>query len=163
MAVGLDLIQSVVEQLNQSLAIESAFSETWNQSAQTGVAKFFADVIDQVAPPYCLIKESGEQYDFMTMSGMPGMASHPFTAKGQMSFKVFAATRLQARQLGYALAETLNDAPLSWPSQNDTMLFRMGRSWFIPMTEPSGPGTAILFCRAFLFEYEYSASIEMFS
>lgn len=163
MAVGQDLIQAVVIQLNQSLAVETAFGETWNQGTQTGVAKFFADVVDQVAAPYCLIQESGEQYDYMTMSGMPGTTSHPFMAKGQMMFSVFAASRLQARQLGYALAITLNDAPLAWPSENDTMNFRMGRSWFIPMAAPSGPGVAILFCRAFVFDYDYSSSLEIFS
>ena len=43
------------------------------------------------------------------------------------------------------------------------MYFRMSRSWFIPMTEPSGPNTAILFCRAFVFDYMYSASLQIFS
>lgn len=162
MAVGFDLIQAVIEQLESSLMVQTAFGDTWNQATQTGVAKFFADVVDQVPPPYCLIEEGGETYEYMTHSGPTGQLAYNFTSPGQMSFRIFASDRGQARQLGFAIAQSLNDAPLAWPA-GEEMLFRMTRSWFVPMTEPSGPNTAILFCRAFIFDYTYSASLQIFS
>jgi hypothetical protein len=162
-AVGLDLIQAVIAQLESNSAVTGLFLDTWNQYGQIGVAKFFTDVVDQVPVPYCLIEEVGETYEFMTQSGVPGELSHPFMSPGKMSFRIFAPTRILTRQLGYAVAICLNDAQLAWPSQGDTMLFRMSQSVFVPMTEPSGPGVAILFCRRFIFDYEYSASLEIYS
>ena len=86
MAVGYDLIQAVIAQLEANSAIQTAFGDTWNQATQTGVAKFFADVVDQVPPPYCLIEEGGETYDFMTSD--PAIN---FTSPGQMSFRILRA------------------------------------------------------------------------
>jgi len=163
MAAGLDLVQAVIQELESNDAVTGLFQDTWNQYGQIGVAKFFTDIVDQVSVPYCLIEEIGEQYQFMTESGTKGNLSHPFMAPGQMRFDIFAPTRLLTRQLGYAVAICLNDSSLMWPSQNDTMLFRMQSSMFVPMTAPSGPGVAILFCRRFIFEFQYSASLEIFS
>lgn len=162
MAVGFDLIQAVIEQLETNSTVQIAFGSTWNQAAQTGVPKFFADLVDQVPAPYCLIEEGGETYDFMTKSGPIGQLETAFTSPGQMSFRIFAPSRSQARQLGFVLAIALNDAPLVWPA-GETMVFRMSRSWFMPMTQPSGPNVSVLFCRAFLFDYMYSASLQDFA
>jgi hypothetical protein len=162
-AVGFDLIQAVIQQLENNSVVQTAFGSTWNQAAQTGVPKFFADQVDQVSPPYCLIEEGGETYDFMTRSGPIGQLQTNFDSPGRMSFQIFAPGRGQARQLGFVIATALNDAPLSWPAENNTMMFRMSRSWFMPMTQPSGPGVATLFCRAFVFDYMYSASLQDFA
>jgi hypothetical protein len=161
-AVGFDLIQAVIEQLEFSSIIQIAFATNWNQSTQTGIPKFFADLVDQVPAPYCLIEEAGETYDFMTVGGPMGQLATNFTSPGQMSFTIFAPSRSQARRLGFVVALALNDAPLAWPA-GETMVFRMSRSWFMPMTQPSGPGVAVLFCRKFLFDYMYSASLQDFA
>ena len=163
MALGFNLIEAVIAQLEGNGAVTGLFGDTWNQATQSGTAKFFADLVDQVPAPYCLIEEVGESYQFMTRAGPPGMVQRNFIATGQMSFKIFTEDRGDARFLGFAVAQALNDAPLSWPAENDTMEFRMGRSMFLPMTDPSGPNTAILFCRVFVFDYVYSASLEIFS
>ncbi len=170
MALGFNLIEAVIAQLEGNSAVAGLFGDTWvaewsdaQNDAAGNVAKFFADLVDQVPAPYCLIEEVGESYQFMTRAGPPGMTQRNFIATGQMSFKIFASGRGESRHLGFAVAQALNDAPLNWPAENDTMEFRMGRSMFLPMTEPSGPNTAILFCRVFVFDYVYSASLEIFS
>jgi hypothetical protein len=160
MAVGFDLIQAVIAQLEANTAIQALFGDTWNQAAQTGTSKFFADLVDQVPLPYCQIEEGGESYEFMTASPR---GTINFTSPGQMMFNIWASSRASARLLGFAVAQALNDAPLQWPAQNNTMVFRMSKSWFIPVNNPSGPGVPIVFHRAFVFDYEYSASLQIFS
>lgn len=164
MAAGFDLIQAVIAQLEGNAPLQSLFGDTWNQAAQTGVSKFFADLVDQVALPYCLLEETSEQYQYMTRSG-PSLNQMEvnFASNGQMRCLVFAESRASTRFLGFAIAQALNDAPLQWPGENDTMQFRMLRSRFIPMPDPSGPGVSVLFCREFFFEYDYSASLQIFS
>jgi hypothetical protein len=157
------LIDSVIAWLEQDQAVIALFGDTWNQAPQTGMAKFFADVVDQVPLPYCLIQEIGETYQFQTMSGIPGTQTHPFVAPGKMLFRIFADSREGTRQLGFAVARSLNDAPLAWPGESNEMVFRMGQSRFVPLSQPSGPNVPVIFCREFIFDYEYSASLEDFT
>lgn len=162
-----DLVRTVIAWLEQDQAVVSLFVDTWNQAGQIGVAKFFTDVVDQVPVPYCLIEEIGEEYQFNTEStstGLPGAGAieTTFLSPGQMRFLIFAPSRAQTRQLGFAVARSLNDAPLAWPGVNNLMLFRVARSMFVPMTAPSGPGVSTLFCRQFVFTYEYSANLGAF-
>lgn len=161
MTTEFSIAAAVVAWLEQDQAVASLFGDTWNQATQTGVAKLFTDLIDQVPLPYCLIEEVGEQYQFMTEStqGPGDNTTIPFMSPGQMKFTIFASDRGQTRQLGFAIAKSLNDAPLSWPTGENTMLFRMNRSLFVEMPAPSGPNVPVLFCRAFVFDYEYNATL----
>lgn len=162
MVTEYSIAQAVIAHLEQDQAVQSLFGDTWNQAAQTGIAKFFTDISDQVQAPYCVISEIGETYQFNTMSTTGpggGNIETSFLSPGQMLFKIFAGDRGQARQLGFSIAKSLNDAPLSWPVNKNTMLFRMNKSWFIEIGDPSGPGEPIVFCRAFLFDYTYSATL----
>lgn len=153
--MAFDLVDAVVFALEANQAVTTLFGDTWNQVAQTGTSKFFTDLVDQVPLPYCLITEIGEQYAYMT--GVLGVINYRST--GRMQFDVFAASRASTRQLGNAVAKALNDYPLSWPDENNTMEFRMMSSQFIPVNDPSAPGVAIVFRRAFQFEYMYSAKL----
>jgi hypothetical protein len=163
-AVEYSIAVAVIEQLEADQAVMALFGGAWAQFNQSGVAKLFTDLVDQVPPPYCLIEEVGETYQFMSEStqGPSGETAIPFTSPGQMAFTIFAQDRGSCRQLGFAIAKSLNDAPLSWPVGENTMLFRMNKSWFIEMTAPSGPNVPVLFCRKFLFDYEYNATLENF-
>jgi hypothetical protein len=153
--VPADLIDAVIAQLEQDVAVTTAFGDTWNQVLQTGTAKFFADLADQVPAPYAVLQELDESYDYMTrVAG--GVVN--YTAPGQMQVDIWAPDRLQARQLGFVVAKSLNDAPLAWPDQT-LMEFRLIRSMFIPSPAGSGPGVPIMFHRMFLFEYVYSGAI----
>lgn len=147
----MDLIDAVIAQLEASAAVTGAFGDTWNQVAQTGVAKFFADVAGEVAEPYAVLSEVGESYNYMT--AIAGGRVN-YTAPGQMRISIWAPDRYQARQLGLLVASTLNDAPLQWPGEDDTMLFRLAQSMF--MGKGVGVACPIVFNRVFIFEYEYS-------
>lgn len=150
----LDLVDAVIAQLESVPAVTTAFGDTWNQQAQTGVAKFFTDIVDQVALPWCRITEMGETYEYMTAA--QGGAVN-FTSPGQLMFSIIAADRLQARQLGFLCAKALDDYPLKWPGQS-LMVFRIASSRFNPSPDV-GPGVPIVFNRVFIFNYEYSGSL----
>ena len=147
-----DLVDAVVELLEATPAVTTAFGDTWNQAAQTGVAKFFTDVVDQVPLPWCQIVELGETYDYMTIQDD---GSIPFTSPGQMLFSVYAADRYQTRTLGMTIATALRDPTLIWPGTN-LMMFRIQSSRFQPVNQQVGPGVPIVFNRIFIFDYMYS-------
>lgn len=150
----LDLVDAVIATLESNQQVTQAFGDTWNQSAQTGVAKFFGDVVDQVSLPWCQITEIGEQYDFMTAQAGNLIS---YLANGQMTFSIWAGTRFQARQLGVVVYKALNDARLQWPAQS-LMNFRMISASFVPVTDIT-PGMPTGFNRVFLFGYDYSGSL----
>ncbi len=152
--MALDLIDAVIAQLESVPAVTTAFGDTWDQVTQTGVAKFYSDPVDQIDPPWCQITEIGETYEFMTRA-QGGLVN--FTSPGQMTFSIWAADRLQARQLGIVIYKALNDYPLAWPG-DELMTFRMTSSHFVP-TQSTGPGVPIMFNRVFIFEYMYSGSL----
>ncbi len=152
--MALDLIEAVIAQLESNSAVMTAFDSDWNQAAQTGTPKFFADLAEQVSSPWCVITEAGESYDFMTHTA--GNVVN-FTSPGQLIFSIFAGSRFQARQLGFVLAKCLNDAPLAWPLE-ELMVFRMSRSNFNPQSQ-TGPDIPIIFNRVFAFDYMYSGSL----
>ena len=160
MVTEFSIAQAVIAHLETDQAVMALFGGAWNQAAQTGVAKLFTDLVDQVPAPYCVIEEIGEQYQFMTESTYtPGNTVIPFVSPGQMKFTIFAPDRGQTRQLGFVIAKSLNDALLSWPVNENTMLFRMNRSLFVEMPAPSGPNVPVLFCRVFVFDYTYNATL----
>ncbi len=150
----LDLIDAVIAQLEATPAVTTAFGDTWNQATQTGISKFFGDLVDQVSAPWCQITEIGEAYNFMTAQ-VGDLIS--YTSAGQMTFSIWAPDRLQARQLGFVVYKALNDSQLFWPAQG-LMYFRMSSSSFQPQTS-TGPGVPLMFNRVFLFEYMYSGSL----
>ncbi len=150
-----DLIDAVIAQLESDSNVTTAFGDTWNQVAQTGVAKFFTDMADQVDPPYAVFQELGESYDYMTRV-IGGVVN--YTAPGQMQCDIWAPDRYQARQLGQLVARSLDDAPLVWPAQQ-LMEFRLIRSSFIPNPAGSGVGVPIMFHRVFFFEFMYSGTL----
>ncbi len=117
------------------------------------MSKFFTDVADQVAPPYCVITEGGESYEYM-MRG-PGGVVNFTTPNSQMMFDIWASSRYVLRGLGFTIAKALDDANLAWPNENNTMLFRLTRSQYVP-TGQTGVGTPVAFHRVFFFEYMYS-------
>ena len=147
-----DLLDAVIASLENNAAFNLAFGDTWNQAAQTGTAKVFADVADQVPVPYAILTEAGETYDYMT--AVAGGAVN-YTSQGTMQVDIWAADRYQTRTLGLVIGKTLNDGPVAWPLAN-TMSFRLARSMFVPAPGQSGPGVAIIFHRVFIFEYYYS-------
>ena len=149
--MALDLIDAVIAHLEANTSLTTAFGDTWNSAIQTGVAKFFGDIVDQVALPYCQILEMGETYDYMTMA--PG-GSFSFTSPGQLMFSVTAADRYQTRELGFLIGKALNDAPLMWPGET-LMLIRMSKSQFATNIN-TGPAVPVIFNRVFIFDYEYS-------
>lgn len=140
----LDLIDAVIATLEMDVQVDAAF----------GSEKFWADYAPQVDPPYCVIQELGETYDYMT--AVTGNIIN-YTSPGQMMFSIYAPGRYQTRQLGELIAKALNDAPLKWPQEN-TMIFRMVSSRFNPLP-PTGPGVPTVFNRIFVFEYTYSGSL----
>ncbi len=151
-----DLIDAVIGAIEAETAITEPFGDTWDQATQTGVAKFFADFAPSVDLPYCVIGELGETYDYMTRSA--GGAVVNYTAPGQMMFSIFAAERLQARQLGFTIAKVLNDATLLLDSGEQVMEFRMIRSQFNPIPQV-GPGSPAVFNRVFIFEYMFQGAL----
>jgi hypothetical protein len=153
--VPLDLVDAVIAQLESVPAVQNAFGDTWaTLGPPNGVSKFFTDIADQVPPPWCVISEVGETYEFMTAQMGDLIA---FTAPGQLTFSIWAPDRYQARQLGLVCYKALNDHPLVWPAQS-LMQFRMMQSSFVPNTS-TGPGVPIMFNRIFVFEYMYSGSL----
>ena len=147
-----DLLDAVVGLLEQSTAFNAAFGDTWNQSLQTGIAKVFADVADQVPEPYAILTETGETYQYMT-AVQGGQVS--YLATGQMVCDIWAPGRYQTRTLGMIIASILNDAPLVWPLET-AMEFRLLQSQFVRMPGQSGAAVPIVFHRVFVFEYMYS-------
>jgi hypothetical protein len=150
--VAQDLLDAIVSTLENNAAFTAAFGDTWNQAAQTGTAKVFADFADQFALPYAVLTETGETYEYMThVSG----GAVNFISPGQLQCDIWAAGRFQTRTLGWVVAKALNDASLVWPLENE-MHFRLVRSLFAPMPGQSGAGVPIVFHRVFYFEYTYS-------
>ena len=150
-----DLLDAVIATLENDTTTSEAFGDTWNQTAQTGVAKFFSDVVDQVAPPYAVLTEIGEGYDYQ--SRVAGGVV-PFICTGQMQIDIWATGRYQTRTLGFDIAKTLNDAPLAWPLES-TMEFRLMRSMYVPVPGQTGSGSPTMFHRIFIFEYVYSGAL----
>ena len=153
----LDLIDAVIANLESNPAVQSAFGDTWNETTQAGIPKFYADVADSVPLPSCVLTEIGETYQYMTHS--VGLIN--FTAPGQMAFSVYAADRYQARALGVLIGWSLNDAPVAWQppaSPEVIMLFRMANSRLNPIGAVA-PQQPIVFNRVFMFEYEYQGRI----
>ncbi len=149
-----DLIDAVIAHLEGDQAVRSAFGDTWDQAAQTGVAKFFSDLVAQVDAPWCQIVEAGESYEYMTRA--PGGVVN-FTSPGTMLFSIHADSRVETRALGLVVAQSLEDANLQWEGQR-LMEFRLIRSQFNPLPQ-SGPGVPVIFNRVFFFEYVYSGSL----
>jgi hypothetical protein len=147
-----DLLDAVIATLELNAGFTTAFGDTWNQAAQTGVAKVFADFSDQVAVPYSIVSEVGESYEYMTSVANSQVS---FIATGQLVFDIYAAGRYQTRTLGLTIATALNDDALAW-SGGTNMVFRMDRSMFVPVPGQSGPGIPIMFHRVFTFSYVYS-------
>ncbi len=147
-----DLLDAIIVTLEANAGFTTAFGDTWNQSAQTGTAKVFADVADQVPPPWAVLTETGETYDYMT-----SVAGHQvsFTSPGQIMCDVWATDRYQTRVLGLTITAVLNDDPVVWVG-GQIMLIRLVRSMFLPAPGQSGPGAPIMFHRVFIFEYVYS-------
>ncbi len=152
MAVPVDLIDAVIQVLEANTGVTQAFGDTWNQAAQTGVAKFFVDVADQVPMPYAVLQEAGENYEYMTR----GHNGINFTTPGsQIMVDIWNSNRFSLRELGFLIARALNDADLRWPDENNTMYFRLTRSSYVPTGE-TAPGAPVAFHRVFFFEYSYS-------
>lgn len=150
-----DLIDAVIATLENDAAVTEAFGDTWDQAAQTGVAKFFADYAPSVDTPYCVIGELGERYDYM-MRARGGVVN--FTAPGTMAFSIFAAGRLEARMLGMTVAKSLNDASLTLDSGEIVMEFRLINSLFNPIPQ-TGIVAPTVFNRVFIFEYMFQGSL----
>ncbi len=150
-----DLIDAVIATLENDLLVTEAFGDTWDQATQTGVSKFAADYAPQVDPPYCVIGELGERYDYM-MRAAGGVVN--FTAPGMMAFSIFAPGRYQSRMLGITIAKALNDAQLTLDSGEIVMEFRLINSSFNPVPAV-GPGAPAVFNRVFMFEYTFQGSL----
>jgi len=146
----LDLVDAVIFQLKSVQQVTAAFGDTWNQQAQSGVAKFFNGVADQVPSPYCVITEAGETYDYMMRVAGNEVS---FTSPGNLIFSVFASSAVLARNLGFLCGKALNDYPLQWPG-DEAMSFRVANSRLNPVTD-IGAGQATVFNRVFTFAYEW--------
>jgi hypothetical protein len=147
-----DLLDAVIVTLEGNSGFTSAFGDTWNQAAQTGVAKVFADVADQVPLPYAVLTEIGESYEYMTSVANSQVS---FTCTGQLQADIWAPSRYLTRTLGLTIATALNDDGLAWTG-GQIMMFRASRSLFLPAPGQSGPGVPVSFHRVFIFDYVYS-------
>ena len=162
-AVGLTDALCQILRLNSTIA--TAFGDTWNPTAQTGIVKFFADWADQNNDPYLVFDEVSESYDFDTRSGaLAGTSS--FRAEGSLLCWIFQSGREQARALATLICNQLDNCdqkntPVQWPQFNGTCTlldFRMLKAQFAP--NPNiGPGVPSTFVRVVTFNYTYQGYI----
>ncbi len=155
-SVAQDLADALIQQLARS-PCAGLFGDTWNPSTQNGVPKFFAEYAGDVPQPYLVFMEVGEAYTFMT----PGVGnSRPFLADGTIQAMIFAPDRYQARTLGVAVYQALNDADVNGMVWNGGRLvaLRMMQASFVPIPQ-TGPGSVSIFARAISFQYQYQNMI----
>ncbi len=152
-----DLCQAVVAQLAATSAVTSAFGDTWNDTTQTGVSKFFFDFAGQAAQPYLVALETWETYDFMTRTA--SLATVDYTAPGQIVIVIYQDDRQAARRLGVLVAAALNDqeAAITWTG-GTLINFRIARAEFVPVGTP-GPGVPTVFRRVLTFDYTYESTL----
>ncbi len=152
MTPPLDLVDAVLQALRQSPCAQ-LFGDTWDGTA--GVQKFFADYAQETSEPQAVIFEVGEQYTFMS----PGRGNYrPFQADGSLQISVIAPQRYQARTLGQAVGDALNDAPLEWPLVNSVSI-RWISAAFVPLTATI-PGMPAGFNRTLTFQYQFFSNIQ---
>jgi hypothetical protein len=158
-----DLVAAVVAALEANATVTTAFQDTWNQSGQTGTAKFFTDVMDQVPIPGCVVTEPNEEYEFMTST-----TSNPETTAGVVvlvtgihAFDIFASARQLTRTLGFYVINALNDYPFS-VTNVQLMYYRMRRSSFqLPAPDLGGPAVPIIFRRQFIADYQFTTLLSL--
>ncbi len=151
-----DLADALIQQLVRS-PCAGLFGDTWDPSTQNGVPKFYAEYAGDVAQPYLVFMEVGEAYTFMT----PGIGNNrPFLADGQIQAMIFAPDRYQARTLGVAVYQALNDADVNGMVWNGGRLvaLRMMQASFVPIPQ-TGPGSVSIFSRAIMFQYQWQGGI----
>ncbi len=151
-----DLADALIQQLARS-PCAGLFGDTWDPSTQSGVPKFYAEYAGDVPQPYLVFMEVGESYTFMS----PGPGNNrPFLADGTIQAMIFAPDRYQARTLGWAVCQALNDADVNgmvWNGGRLTAL-RMMNASFVPIPQ-TGPGSVSIFARAIPFSYQWQGSL----
>lgn len=154
-----DIADAVLTQLRNS-PCAGLFGDTWAQAQSSpGVMKFATDFAGDAPAPWLVTEEIGETYQWMTASAG---GVKPYIATGRMAVHIFAPGRSQARQLGIAVAEVLDDPPLAWPGFPNLMNFRLAMAAFVPVTE-TAPGSPTIFHRVLTFEFAYSGFLGNFS
>jgi len=146
-----NLVDAVLQELRLS-ACADLFGDTWDGGG--GVQKFAADYAPAVEPPWLVVMEPGETYEYMS----PDEGFHrPFIAEGVLQVSIFAEDRQQARELGDAVARALNDVPLDWVGAQWRYL-RLASAGYQPVGS-TGPGVPTLFNCVLSFSYAYQGAL----
>lgn len=146
-----DLPAAIIGWLRANPTVVAAFAEN---TASPATTKFWADAARRgVALPWAVYEEASSDLLFMTVTGTVA----PSIETGQLRFKVVAAEKKQARDLGRLLAETLNDAPLVF-DDGLLMNFRARSSFFVPV-ETCCADHPNAYARVILFDFMVNRSV----
>jgi hypothetical protein len=152
-----DLVAAALDwlRLYPPVSVPSVVTAFGEQYASPGLKKLWTDKAEGSPKlPYMVVTEVSETVDYESPDDS-GVA-HGF-GLGTLQLSVFAATKIQARQLGELVASCLKDAPLTFADGVLMELRPAGR--YFEVEDDVAAGSATLYHRIIDFQYKVQRAV----